>query len=245
MSTDRQSNVVSLKAAFSAQAGVADAARGAGNLYDSAYQQIRQALMDGRLAPGQTFTLRALAEVFGMSLIPVRDALRRLVAERALELHRNRSVVLPAMSRRRFREILQIRLALEPMLAERGALAMPVAAIDAMAADQAQMNDAARDGDVRAFLAANRRFHFRLYEAADTAVMLPIVEGLWMQIGPHLHSVFGDRSESVAAADVHHLSLLKALRRQDAAGAARAVWNDLADAADYILKTGSFEDPSP
>ena len=216
------------------------AGNGRGNLHDAAYQHLRQALMDGQFKPGQTFTIRALAALFGTSPMPVRDALKRLVAERALDLLPNRSVVLPLMSRARFQEILQIRLSLESMIAARATAKVTPRLIEAMAADHEAMCRAVRQGTSAAYLAANRRFHFRLYEAADTQVMLPIIKSLWMQIGPHLNQIFSAREPTVAV-DHHHNDLLRALRRQDAQEAARAVYNDLSDAADAILKANEFE----
>jgi len=213
-----------------------------GNLHDAAYEQMRQALMDGHFKPGQAFTIRALAEVFGTSPMPVRDALKRLVAERALELRPNRSVVLPIMSRARFQEILQIRLSLESMVAARAATRVTPAVITAMAADHATMCNALESGTASEYLAANRRFHFRLYEAAETVVMQPVIESMWMQIGPHLNQIFSTRAHATANADHHHNDLLRALRRQDAAAAAKAVWDDLSDAADAILAANEFEE---
>lgn len=196
--------------------------------------------MDGRFTPGRTFTIRALAEVFGTSPMPVRDALKRLVAERALALRPNRTVELPLMSRARFQEILQVRLSLEPMLAERATPRVDATTIAAMAADHAEMNAALAAGRAADYLAANRRFHFRLYATARTVVMLPIVESLWMQIGPYLNAVFAADASATGHADQHHLDLLRALRREDPAAAARAVWNDLSDAADAVLVTDHF-----
>ena len=144
----------------------------AGNLHDAAYELLRQALMDGHFVPGQAFTIRALATVFGTSPMPVRDALKRLVAERALDLRRNRSVVLPMMSRARFQEILQIRLNLESMITLRAAGRITPAVIEAMADDHRDMCNAVTGGEASQYLAANRRFHFRLYECAGTVVML-------------------------------------------------------------------------
>lgn len=213
-----------------------------GNLHDAAYEQLRQALMDGHFRPGQTFTIRALAAVFGTSPMPVRDALKRLVAERALELGPNRSVLLPLMSRARFQEILQIRLSLESMVAARAAPLMSPATIKAMEEDHRAMCEAVETGLSEQYLAANRRFHFRLYEAAGTVVFQPVIESMWMQIGPHLNHVFSSRSgHATVQADHHHNELLRALRRQDAAAAAKAVWDDLADAADAILADNQFE----
>jgi len=213
-----------------------------GSLHDAAYEKMRQSLMDGHFKPGQTFTIRALAAVFGTSPMPVRDALKRLVAERALDMLPNRSVVLPVMTRARFQEILQIRLSLESMVAARAATRVTPAVIAAMAADHEVMCQAMEAGNAGAFLAANRRFHFRLYEAAETVVMQPVIESMWMQIGPHLNEIFSAREGTTAAADHHHNDLLRALRRQDAAAAAKAVWDDLSDAADSILAADNFQE---
>jgi len=235
--------VVGLKAAFEytregEEGSEVDA--GHNSLHDAAYDQIRQALINGRFKPGQTFTIRTLASVLGTSPMPVRDALKRLVAERALELRPNRSVILPYMSRARFQEILQIRLALEPMLAARATPHIGPEQISAMAEDHETMCKAVEQRDVTTYLAANRRFHFLLYEAASTVVMLPVVESMWMQIGPYLHEVFAAKETGTVTADHHHIAVLRALRRQDGAAASRAIWEDISDAADGILKGNLF-----
>jgi DNA-binding GntR family transcriptional regulator len=238
------SKVVGLRAAFeqagAEASGEAAALDRSSNLHDAAYEQIRQALIDGRFAPGQAFTIRALAAVFGTSPMPVRDALKRLVAERALEMRPNRSVLLPFMSRARFQEILQIRLALEPMLAVRAAARIEAAQIEAMAFDHEEMCRAVERREATAYLAANRRFHFRLYDAAETLVMLPVIESMWMQIGPYLHQIFSSQKAATATADHHHMDVLRALRRQDGEAVGKAIWKDLADAADEILSGNMF-----
>lgn len=213
-----------------------------GNLNDAAYEQIRQALIEGRFRPGQTFTIRALGSAFGTSPMPVRDALKRLLAEHALEMRRNRSVMVPIMSRKRFQEILQIRLQIEPDLAARATPHMTPELLTAMADDHSQMCEAKDGGDLLRFLRHNRGFHFRLYRAADTVMLYPLVESLWTQIGPHLREVFTETQQTKAPAgpEHHHLALLRALRRQDPAAASQAVFNDIAEAADAILATVAF-----
>lgn len=214
-----------------------------GNLEDAAYAHLREALIGGLFSPGQTFTIRALAQVFGTSPMPVRDALKRLVAERALALLPNRSVVVPLMSRARFQEILQIRLSLEPMITARAVTRVTPELIEAMAEDHRQMCVALDEADAQQYLAANRQFHFRLYTAADTVVMLPVIEAMWVQIGPYLNQVFRDQEGGGAQGAVsHHMSLLQALRRNDAPAAAKAIWSDLSDAADSILAANWFRE---
>src|SRR5262245_21693254 len=60
-------------------------------LNDQVYRDLRNLIMSGRLAPGQTITIRTLAGAIGVSPMPVRGALHRLLTEGALELRANRS----------------------------------------------------------------------------------------------------------------------------------------------------------
>ena len=66
-------------------------------LHDRAYLELKKAIMSGAIRPGATITIRAMATALGTSPMPVREALRRLVAERALEMLPTRSVTLPLM----------------------------------------------------------------------------------------------------------------------------------------------------
>ena len=210
-----------------------------GNLEDRIYHQLREALSSGRYVPGQTFTIRSLAEVYGTSPMPVRDALKRLAAEKALDVLPNRSVVVPLMSRARFQEILQVRLSLEPMVAARANEVIEVAEIEQMAEDDKLMHKVLAEGDARQYLALNQRFHFRLYRAARTVVVMPIIESMWMQVGPYLHQIF-TASRGMQASTEHHTELLQALRRKDGAAVAQAVRKDLADAADVVIASNHF-----
>src|SRR5262249_50641976 len=74
-------------------------------LHDRAYDEIKKAIMSGSILPGSTITIRSLAGALGTSPMPVRDALSRLVAERALEVLPTRSVTLPFMTAAKFAEI--------------------------------------------------------------------------------------------------------------------------------------------
>jgi DNA-binding GntR family transcriptional regulator len=209
-----------------------------GSLHDEIYAALRQAMIVGDLVPGQAFSIRTLAGCFGTSLIPVRDALKRLFAEHALAMLHNRTFCVPKMTRRRFQELLQVRLSLETMLTRRGAELITEEAIRELERINAGMQDAVATNDVRRYLIANQQFHFVIYRAADSRAIFPIVETLWMQVGPFLNGVFtvaGTRS-----ARDNHAQVLKALRRHDAVGAADAIRSDLADAADVILARDEF-----
>jgi DNA-binding GntR family transcriptional regulator len=199
---------------------------------------MRQALIVGDLVPGQVVSIRTLAEKFGTSLIPVRDALKRLVAERALETLPNRTFCVPRMTRDRFQELLQVRLSLETMLAQRAAERIQPKGIRELEKVNEEMQGAVPANAVRRYLAANQRFHFTLYSAADSSAIFPIVESLWLQVGPFLNGVFTNAGTKHARDN--HTQVLKALRRRDAVAAGEAIRHDLADAADVILAQHDF-----
>jgi DNA-binding GntR family transcriptional regulator len=143
------------------------------------------------------------------------------------------------MARSAFQELLQVRLSLEPQLARRATELVGFGAITRLEATNRDMRAAAERANVKAYLAANYEFHFALYGAAQSEVALPIVEGLWMRVGPFLHAVFQDTKGIHTALD-HHEEILAALRRRDPVQVAEAVVRDLSDAADTILASVTF-----
>lgn len=207
-------------------------------LHDEIYARLQHALIVGEFVPGQTFTMRALAEQFGTSLIPVRDALKRLVAENALQLTVGRTVYISMMDRNRFLDILRARLILEPDLALRATDLMTDQEIAAMAESNERMQASVDDDNPRRYLANNYNFHFMLYRAAQSPVILPIVRSIWMQVGPFLNFLF--RTHGVARAKGHHANVLRALRRRDPSSVADAIRSDISDAADIIISRGQF-----
>jgi DNA-binding GntR family transcriptional regulator len=209
-----------------------------GSLHDEIYAALRQALIVGDLVPGQGFAIRTLAERFGTSLIPVRDALKRLVAERALATLPNRSFCVPRMTRARFQELLQVRLSLESMLAQRAAERISAATIREVERANEEMQAAVPADAVRRYLIANQRFHFLIYGAAGSQAIFPIVESLWLQVGPFLNGVF--THAGTRHARDNHTQVLKALRRRDPVAAGEAIRGDLAEAADVILARHEF-----
>ena len=74
--------------------------------------------MAGKFTPGQPSSIRGLASELGTSPIPVREALRRLVAEKAFEIYPNGSIVVPIMTRTRFHDLQRARILIEGFATE-------------------------------------------------------------------------------------------------------------------------------
>ena len=198
-------------------------------LHDRAYLELKKAIMSGAIRPGATITIRAMATALGTSPMPVREALRRLVAERALEMLPTRSVTLPLMTAERFDEISRLRIALEGLAAEAGAQHLTPEALRRLQQAHGEMNRMKNAGE---YLAKNQEFHFTLYQAAGMPVALQMIESLWLQAGPLLNLASGEYG--FEGAQDHHRELLDQLAKHNAKGARSAIEADITDAAEII-----------
>ena len=202
-------------------------------LNEEVYEQLKQALMSGRIAPGSTMTIRSLASSFGISVMPVREALRRLVAEHVLVLLPNRSVALPVFTRERFDEITRIRTSLEGLAAEAGGPQVTAAMLAHMA-EMTRLMEAKPAGDHAANLGWNREFHFTLYRASNMPMLVKMIESLWLQAGPLLHlqqRVFAEKKSPVY---VQHHDALRAIKGNKPKQVREAIVGDIEDAAKII-----------
>lgn len=133
--------------------------------------------MSGELAPGTRLVETRIAEIYGTSQAPVREALRDLEAIRLVETRPRRGTFVRGFAEQTLRESYVVRAALEEaatrlvLLGER----LPVAALEV---DVQAMRDAARADDGAAYSAASVSFHRHIVSAADNELLLRSWEGL-------------------------------------------------------------------
>lgn len=202
--------------------------------HEAIYKKIRNMILFGEVLPGQGVTILGLKEATGAGVTPVREAIRRLTAEGALEALGNRRVCVPQLSPQRIDEIYFVRFALEPKMAQRAAERITEAGIAQLEALDAQVDDAIAVGDIEAYLESNYRFHFTLYDMAGTPILRKIVTSLWLQFGPSLRVVSG-RFGTSNLPDMHS-ETIEALHRRDAAAAARAIEQDIQQGLDLMTQ---------
>ncbi|MEU7041260.1 GntR family transcriptional regulator [Streptomyces varsoviensis] len=123
---------------------------------------IRQAMVSGEIRSGDIYSASALAAKLGVSSSPVREAMLTLVNQGLLEPVRNRGFRVVAMSDEDLDEIYDMRLLLEVPATVRAARRARAADLAELSALATEIETAAHDGDVPAFLDADRRFHLTL-----------------------------------------------------------------------------------
>lgn len=210
-------------------------------LQDQLYLRVRDALAGGGFLPGESVTIRALADQFETSTMPVREALRRLVSESSLEMLPNRTVRVPPLSAARLVELCRIRGALERLATELAAAKLTNQQLVRLGRACDEMEAALDSQAPGRYLRHHRAFHFGIYKAARSPLLLSMIENAWVQVGPYLHLLF-DRSGVVETPEVHHREILAALRARDGEGAAKAVARDAQSAAFALAETDSLPD---
>jgi DNA-binding GntR family transcriptional regulator len=215
-------------------------------LGDRVYAELRELLMGGDLAPGEKLSLRRVSEMMGVSMMPVREAVTRLVADAALEVLPNRSVSVPILTLAQFRELTTVRLAIEGFAAEQAALHRREEDLRAMRGFEAAFNresESAKPDSARA-VHANKDLHFSTYRASRLPTLVAIIEGLWLKIGPILNFDLKMSPERLrtGGAREQHARLVAAVAARDGAAARAALVADVTGTAAFIEGTGRLLD---
>lgn len=201
---------------------------GATPLHDRAYAALKEALLEGRIPPGQPVTVASLAGLLETGTMPMREAVRRLTAEGGLTASETRRLTVPALGPARFQALMRARLLLEPEAAADALAHLDAPAIAGLAATDAALSAAIRARDLAAYMRLNYRFHFGIYRASPGSVLAPLIESLWLQFGPWMHLLF-DQAPSQLAAD-RHQAALAAIRAGNEAALRGAIAADIGDA---------------
>ena len=180
-------------------------------------------------------TIKGLCEEVDAGMTPVREAIRRLTAEGALEFLGNRRVCVPELTLGQLDELGFARCSIEPRLAFLATANLTPDIIAELEAIDAALNRSISLGDIKGYLANNHAFHLRLYEAADAGILMSIAHTLLLRVGPSLRVVCG-RFGTFQLPDLHE-EALAAMRRGDAEGVANAIEKDLIQGIEQVRQS--------
>lgn len=198
-------------------------------LREQVTQSVRIALMNGNQQPGQAITVKAISGMLGASVMPVREAMTRLIAEGALELRTNRTVVVPQLSPQDFAELTDLRCHIECQTAVQ-ALARTgphhIAELRAIASDMR------RQRIPEVYLNANFQFHFLIYRLGASSFVVGTFEKMWVHMGPLIR--FGLGGIDFLNSRRVHARIIDGLVQRDAGHLRQAVHDDLTTAARIV-----------
>jgi DNA-binding GntR family transcriptional regulator len=189
-----------------------------------AYQELRRRIVDAKLAPGTRLLLRPLADELGLSVMPVRDALRMLEADGLVTLESHRGATVTEIPREEVLHIIGMRMWLE-ILAVREAVPLHTPAslkrVEKSLADAERAMDA---GNARAYTRANRALHEAL-EAPAPEPIRELVRDLWERLWQtrRTTALFETLPERISGAQREHRAVVEAVRAGDAEAAGAAM----------------------
>lgn len=196
-----------------------------GAAHDRVYRALRTRIMHGEMEPGESLTLRGIGKLFGVSMTPARESVRRLVAEGALSLSSSGRVATPALTNERIEELASLRAMLEPELASRALPRAHFALIDRLEAINAGVSQMVARQDASGYIRMNLEFHRTLYLRAQSPAILAMTETVWLQLGPTMRALYGRLRRTDPP--YHHKLILAALRAGDEPGLRLAVRTDV------------------
>jgi len=195
------------------------------NLSDRAYLGLRQALMRGQLKPGEMLRLRPMSVRFGISATPMREALLRLVSEKALTLDARGTVTVPTLTLDQLLEIRSIRIDLEGRAAAAAAVVANGEEIANLEAIHLLIAECHRAKNFDKAVDLNTEFHLNLCRMGRLPIVYDIIETLWIRCGPILSHLY---DAGLPDWEPHpHLRIIAALREKDAQTARDAIRDDI------------------
>jgi DNA-binding GntR family transcriptional regulator len=223
---------------------------------------LRQAILDGALPGGSVIRQEEVARKFGVSRVPIREALLKLEGEGLVETQPRKGVVVTVLSTDDFEEILEMRFALESLALERSASRFTAAHAEAAMAVVEQARhilhhsknpDLAKEFDSR-WGELNWLFHRRLYEPAGRPRLLGTIENLQQLFARHLrlHIAVRDPQGAATAGALRedtaanlaewalvldeHEQMVQACLRHDAAAAVAALKHHISDHGTELVR---------
>lgn len=143
-----------------------------------AYSELRRRILTGELLPGSRLSQYELAERMGMSITPLREAVRQLASEDLVEVDTHRDVRVASMSASESRQLLEVRLSLEPSATQLAAIRRTEKELTEMKAAAKELLPVTRSWGEDA-ITAHRVFHRAIYVAAHNPVMVRLLDDLW------------------------------------------------------------------
>ena len=183
-------------------------------LREKILETIREAILKGHLKPGEKVAEPELAERFGISRTPIREAFRQLESEGYLTVIPRKGAVVAALSERDVQEYYAIKSILEGYAAELAAQNLSDKELEKLGAINDKLKQLANDGDVKSFYRVHNEFHDTFLRAANNSKLYELIQQLGMKFSRLRMaslSVSGRMSISVA----EHDKLLDAFRRHD------------------------------
>ena len=212
-------------------------------LYQEVAERLRQRIFSHELPPGSWIDEQSIAEQYGISRTPLREALKVLASEGLVTLKPRRGCYVTEVSERDLDEVFNVMALLEGECARLSAARATDADLKRLRALHADLEKAAAEADIEGFFDSNQAFHLALQEIANNRWLLQVIGDLRkvIRLSRH-HSLFSEGRLEQSLEE--HRRLLEALLARDADAAAQHMHTHILSGRAALARIASSMPPA-
>ena len=195
------------------------------SLAELVFESLRSDILLGNLRPGQRIAGAAIGERLGVSISPVRDALKRLEAAGLVRILPRKGSIVSEFSLNQVEELVSIRGVLEGYAARLASERIRPPEVAALRESLQEMRDARQKGDFLRWLELNERFHLSVWRIAGNLQLVEILQQVWAR-ALRIRGMLMEREDHAAymrARDEEHQMILRALAHRRSSQTERLV----------------------
>ena len=185
-------------------------------LRDVVFNTLRDAILTGKLVPGERLMENQLADKLGVSRTPVREALRMLELENLVELVPRKGAQVLDMSEKDITNILEVRSALEGLATSVACKKMSKEDLQQLKNMEVDFEKAVADNDVERFVDIDEDFHDLIFSATENDKLINIFRNLRIQLYRYRMAQAKNNDTSMSTIVAHHRSIIRAIENHDA-----------------------------
>jgi len=210
---------------------------GTATLQEAVYQELKQAILSGRIPPGEKLSVYKVAKQTHVSDTPAREALARLEESGLVLRNIRKGFVVKELSSQDLREIMRIRLVLEKMAVREGFSNISTKTLKHLEDILQRYKDAKKNNNIDQYFMLNKEFHLTIYSAAKMPTLKLIIDLLWDKMSPYLHLLIRDCEDyDPRISWEYHLRMLDGIKNQDPEEACKWLEADLTRGADTLTR---------
>ncbi|MBR4113901.1 MAG: GntR family transcriptional regulator [Anaerotignum sp.] len=184
-------------------------------LRDVVFNTLRDAILTGKLVPGERLMENQLAEKLGVSRTPVREALRMLELENLVELVPRKGAQVLDMSEKDIVNILEVRSALEGLATSVACKKMTKEDLQQLKNMEVDFEKAVAENDVEHFVDIDEDFHDLIFAATENDKLINIFRNLRIQLYRYRMAQAKNNETSMSTIVAHHRSIIRAIENHD------------------------------
>lgn len=204
-------------------------------LRDVVFENLRKAILEGRLKSGQRLMEVQLAEQLGVSRTPVREAIRKLELEGLVVMLPRKGAYVANISVKDLRDVLEIRASLEGLGASLAAERRTDEDINVLEEIEAEFEQAVKTEDIDVLLKKDVEFHEFIFKAANNKKLEKMINSLWEQVQRFRTTYVSDPNSSISLIDEHQ-NILNSIKEGNIINAKKYATEHIKKAEEFMLE---------